>query len=275
MSADYPGAEEHYVPDNFMFTSNACKAIVIHETAGDATPQDVYNTFLGSGNPGRSAHFAVGMDGSVWQYVPVAKGAGANGITDSTTDPFWIPYMNQYGNLNTCTISVEHCTASPNSSTPLTAVQRQASFTLVSYLAKKYNIAADHIKPHRSICATGCPGTYPMADLIAYVESGGSGVGVPIGWHDDGTNLTAPNGIIVHTGFRTWILTHPWDAGDTPVAPEYGANPVELAYHQPVGPQSGTRQLFLYSELCWTATRGVYRASVGREFQHLYDAKKP
>lgn len=32
MSADYPAAQEHFVPRSFMFNSNAQKAIVIHKT---------------------------------------------------------------------------------------------------------------------------------------------------------------------------------------------------------------------------------------------------
>lgn len=89
--------------------------------------------------------------------------------------------------------------------------------------------------------------------------------GVPVGWRDDGTVLTAPNGITVRTGFREWVLTNPWDTDNVPLAEEEAANPVELGFTQTHGPQSGTRQLFLYTELCWTAARGVYVASVGRE----------
>src|SRR5258707_5216591 len=135
--ADYPGAEEHFVPRSFMFNSNSHSVIVIHKTGGDATPQAVYNTFINSGNPGKSSHYAIGQDGSIWQFVPEALGAGANGIPDGTMEAFWQPYVAQYGNLNTCTISIEHCDPSPRNDTPLTPVQKQASFALVAYLTKK------------------------------------------------------------------------------------------------------------------------------------------
>lgn len=171
-SSDYPGAEAHFVPRSFMFNYNAHIAIVIHKTGGDATPQAVYNTFIHSGNPGKSAHYAIGQDGSIWQYVPEKFGAGANGITDDTTDSFWFPYMQEYGNLNTCTISIEHCDPSPQNDTPLTPEQKQASFALVAHLCQKYDIAADYIKPHRSIVNTICPGTYPMDELIHFIEQG-------------------------------------------------------------------------------------------------------
>src|SRR5690242_1878546 len=168
MSADYPAAQEHFVPRSFMFNSNAPVAVVIHKTGGDRTPQDVYNTFLRSGNPGKSSHYAIGLDGVIWQYVPESLGAGANGIPGPNIEPFWQPYLAKYGNLNMCTISIEHCDPSAENDTPLTAAQKQASFALVSHLCKKYGISPDHIKPHRSIAATDCPGTYPMDELVTF-----------------------------------------------------------------------------------------------------------
>src|SRR5438132_582193 len=92
MSADYPIATEHLVPRGWMFNSNTPKAVVIHKTGGDATPQAVLNTFLASGNdvnPGKSVHYAIGQDGSIWQFVPESLGAGGNGVTNSTTSSFW------------------------------------------------------------------------------------------------------------------------------------------------------------------------------------------
>lgn len=173
MAADYPAAQEHLVPRSFMFNSNDPKAIVIHKTGGDATPQAVYQTFLASGNPGKSSHYAIGQDGSIWQFVPEELGAGANGIPGPNIEAFWQPYLARYGNLNMCTISIEHCDSSAKNDTPLTPAQKQASFSLVAHLCQKYGIPADHIKPHRSIAATTCPGNYPMDDLIAYVRAGG------------------------------------------------------------------------------------------------------
>ena len=70
--ADYPGATDHNVPPSFMFDSNAHAAIVLHKTGGDATPDAIYRTFLASG---KSVHYGVGTDGSIWQYVPEALGA--------------------------------------------------------------------------------------------------------------------------------------------------------------------------------------------------------
>lgn len=254
MSADYPAAEEHFVPRSFMFNSNAKKVCVIHKTGGDATPADVYRTFINSGNPGKSSHYAIGQDGSIWQFVPESLGAGANGVTDSTTDPFWFPYMQQYGNLNTCTISIEHCDPSPRNDTPLTDAQKQASFALVAHLCQKYGIDAARIKPHKSICATDCPGTYPMAELQQFISSGGSMV--PTGWHDDGQTLTAPNGVSVKYGFRAYILANNWDASDIPLGGEYHADSV-LIHNTDVGP--GARLLCKKTYLWYTDKLGVKR----------------
>lgn len=170
---DYPGAQQHLVPRNFMFNSNACKVVVLHKTGGDATPQAVYNTFLASGNPGNSVHYAIGTDGSIWQFVPEALGAGGNGAVEAGYDPFWNPYLIQYGNLNLCTISIEHCDASSSNSTPLTPAQQTASFSLVAYLVKKYSIPIDHIKTHASIDPINrarCPGNYPLTALFAHLQ---------------------------------------------------------------------------------------------------------
>lgn len=263
MAVDYPAAQEHFVPRNFMFNSNAAKVIVIHKTGGDATPQAVYNTFLASGNPGNSVHYAVGTDGSIWQFVPEALGAGGNGRVEPGYDPFWQPYLNEYGNLNLCTLSIEHCDSSPSNSTPLTPAQKEASFKLVAYLCKKYGIPSTHIKTHASIDPvdrTRCPGNYPMQELIAYVQNGGTMV--PQGWKDDGKTLTAPNGHRVVLGFRDYVLNHNWDANNQPLEEEAGRDPLEDS-NPALG--AGTWQPFTWTVLEYTTSRGVFEAWTGQE----------
>jgi hypothetical protein len=97
----------------------------------------------------------------------------------------------------------------------------------------------------------------------------GGDMQIPDGWTDDGSTLTAPNGEKVVLGFRNYILRHLWDPTDVPLAPEASVNPVELGYQQSDGHNAGMRQIFMYSELCYTTSRGIYRASVGREFWTL------
>jgi hypothetical protein len=46
-------------------------------------------------------------------------------------------------------------------------------------------------------------------------------VGIPNGWNDDGTRLTAPNGKSAVLGFRWHILTHPWAPDDWPLESEH------------------------------------------------------
>jgi|SRR5579883_2905303 len=89
---------------------------------------------------------------------------------------------------------------------------------------------------------------------------------IPDGWQDDGQQLVAPNGVPVTGAFRLYVLCSAWPPADVPMGPEHSANPVELGWQQRDDNNEGTRQIFLYSELCRTSTRSAYRASVGREF---------
>lgn len=58
------------------------------------------------------------------------------------------------------------------------------------------------------------------AGLIVF---GRNTVNIPTGWKDDGTTLTAPNGVPVVHGFRDMILNHnpEWDSNLIPLSAEY------------------------------------------------------
>ena len=86
---------------------------------------------------------------------------------------------------------------------------------------------------------------------------------VPQGWHDNGTELVAPNNIPVVAGFRDEVLNWSggWDAGNWPLEPEQHLNEVELAIHS----GAGSRQIFRTCMLVWYASRGVKVAWVGNE----------
>lgn len=87
---------------------------------------------------------------------------------------------------------------------------------------------------------------------------------VPTGWADNtvtGT-LTAPNGVAVVRGFRTYVLNHPWDAANYPLRVEAAVDSVEPG-NPAVG--AGSRQDFRLSSLGYTATRGVYPIWVGQD----------
>jgi hypothetical protein len=88
----------------------------------------------------------------------------------------------------------------------------------------------------------------------------------PQGWHDDGTTLTAPNGVPVVRGFRDVVLAGPWLAEDWPLAPEASLPSVEPG-NPAIGP--GSRQDFRLTSLGWTTQRGAYRIWVGQDVRAL------
>lgn len=176
MSVDYPSAIDYMLPLSYSFNSVNPLAIVQHSTGGDLTIEDVHNTFLATM---RSTHFAIGRDGRVAQFVPLNRGAGGNCCADNTHDSFWDSMINTYGNLNMCTISIEHCNDGSQSLT-MTPEQMDASNKLTLWLCQKFNIPSSHIKGHDSINATNCPGsvfynTY-WQQMLDYVKNGGSQV---------------------------------------------------------------------------------------------------
>lgn len=63
--------------------------------------------------------------------------------------------------------------------------------------------------------------------------------GVPKGWKDDGTTLTAPNGQSVLTAKRAYILEHAWDPNNQPCEDAQGI------------PGGGSYQIFDYGQLVW------------------------
>lgn len=89
---------------------------------------------------------------------------------------------------------------------------------------------------------------------------------IPQGWTDDGTTLTAPNGITCNTGFRNWVLNNNWDASNIPLAPDYSLNPVTSAWS---GIGQGSRQDFAMLSLGWTTTLSVFVIPLGEEFAAL------
>ena len=110
-----------------------------------------------------------------------------------------------------------------------------------------------------------------------WVMEGGSSVGVPTGWRDDGTTMVAPNGVQVVHGFRAYILGHTWDAGNVPLNLEYHADPVSPAHPEWL---DGQRQDFRDGSLVWLKQfqdRGSFAAENGADFaavaHQLADAK--
>ena len=97
---------------------------------------------------------------------------------------------------------------------------------------------------------------------------------IPAGWTDDGTTLTAPNGVALNTGMRSFILGLPyWVPGNVPLAPEHEADPVSIASPE-LG--NGTRVDFLECSVGFArATGWVGFLHVGTELAMLTQQQPP
>ena len=148
-------------------------SIVIHKTGGTPSLSSLASFFQTDTN-GANTHFGIDLDGSVGQFVLLKDGAAGNCCLEAGHDPYWDSYMAQYGNLNLCTISIEHIDPTQDNSTTPPQAQLNASFALVKWLVQKFGIPLDHIKTHASldpIDRARCPGNYPMTDLLAHLRS--------------------------------------------------------------------------------------------------------
>jgi hypothetical protein len=85
---------------------------------------------------------------------------------------------------------------------------------------------------------------------------------IPAGWRDNGTTLTAPNGHIVVRGFREYILAHTWNEHNLPLEEEVSLNSLEESNPSLGG---GSQQVFNWTTLEWTTSRGVFVAWTGQE----------
>jgi|GEM_PF-1822637 len=156
-------------------------AIVEHTMQG--TLEDTFRYFNGDlGNYPVSAHYGVGRDGRIWQFVAVEDTAWANGIVqdyDITLD--WVTEALREGvNLNSITISIEY---EGYSGEPLTQEQYEAALELHRQLLAQWNILADeqHIIGHSHLDRlerAADPGAgFPWAHLLqALVNSGQNNV---------------------------------------------------------------------------------------------------
>lgn len=107
-----------------------------------------------------------------------------------------------------------------------------------------------------------------LTDAFAVTIRAGTKVTIPAGWKDDGTTLTAPNGIVVVKGFRDWILNKPWDSADYPLDAEHVITSGSIEPGNPsIGP--GSRQDFRMTSLGWTSAKGVYSIWTGQDILAL------
>lgn len=274
MSAEYPAAQWAPIP-GFGFPmgshgGNTPLFIILHGTAsGDGTAQQQVAFFQGDNQHG--VHFVIGKDGAVFQMVQLADAAYGNCCVDPAPAhaAFWDTILQRFSNLNTCTISIEHCKIAADNSDILTPAQQRASFALVAWLCKTLNIPARDadvnggITGHFSmngINRANCPGVYPWQQLWTYLSNGG--LMVPANWsYDQLTNTlhNSQNQFVVQGANATHILNSLyWSEGNIPVTNEI------------VQPDGSTQQYFRYSRLDYSAATGTVEAWVG---QGLMDAE--
>jgi hypothetical protein len=287
MSTDYPQAIPMFVPEEWVFVNRwgytGELSLVVHKTAspGQTSAKAIAAWFADkAANPTlKSSTYIVGLDGEIVQCALEKDGAGANCCLEAGHEPYWdkpgLP-----PNKNLCTISVEHVDPSADNSTPLSRAQQEASFALLADICKRHNIPAERVFAHHAldpINKARCPGNYPLDELKAHIAAGSTHIavvptpvpvvnGVPRGWSDDGTTLTAPNGHKVMHGFRAYVLKSNWDPENYPLEEEEGRNPLEDA-NPSLG--TGTQQVFRWTVLEWTQARGVFVAWAGQELLKL------
>jgi hypothetical protein len=122
--------------------------IVLHWMDGTLATTDAEFT---NGSRRVSAHYGI-EDGTVHQYVHDADTAWHAGN--------WTE--------NTQSIGIEHSAAPGRDASPATIA---SSVALIVTLCREYQISPDHIYPHNKFFATACPGTLPIADIIARVRA--------------------------------------------------------------------------------------------------------
>jgi hypothetical protein len=179
MMVDYAAAQALFVDESRVFIDALSGlagdqlSIVIHKTGGTPSLASLANYFQ-TGAAMASTHFGIDLDGTIGQFVLLKDGAGGNCCLEAGHDTYWDSYAARYGNLNLCTISIEHVDVTLDNSTTPPQAQLDASFALVKWLVNRFSIPLDHIKTHASldpIDRARCPGNYPMAALIAYLRS--------------------------------------------------------------------------------------------------------
>lgn len=168
-----PGAK--YIGSPFFSDrgGDSAEAIVLHIADGTLAGCD---SWFNDPTAKVSAHFCIGKDGAVHQYIYLSNGAWANGIIEAGYTAALIT-ENGYDNPNSWTISIEHEGNWPE--TP-TAAQYAASVALTAWLFKNVlftghatgvKVDRKHILRHADISPlsrANCPG-WPDALLNQYI----------------------------------------------------------------------------------------------------------
>lgn len=138
-------------------------AIVIHTMGGTLSATD---SWFANPNSQVSAHFGIGLDGTIHQYVQLSDGAWANGILEP--DNKWPFVDGRNPNLRTISIETEDLNDPNQVVTPLqyAATLSVCTSVLHQYPSVRYLMTHRAISPHSK---PSCPGprwtTSRMKDL--------------------------------------------------------------------------------------------------------------
>lgn len=131
------------------------ETITIHHMAGVLTCEQCGRIF--QGNRQASAHYGVGSDGRIAQYVDEADTAWSNSNWDS----------------NCKSVTIETSNSSVGGNWPVSDIVLNSLIRLVADIAKRNNIALVKGKTlvwHRMYTATTCPGEYLLSKMDYIIE---------------------------------------------------------------------------------------------------------
>lgn len=152
--------------------------LVVHGTAGGTNGGD---TMAYMGNNGVSTHFAISVDGTIYQGIPCSRAAWANAPLKSPT----LNFVQANLNPNLWTISIEFCKPDITNQVNITDAQKASGFALIAAICDQYHIpkrrgdGAGGVIRHadiNSIDRARCPGTFPFDDLWKYLQQGDANV---------------------------------------------------------------------------------------------------
>jgi N-acetyl-anhydromuramyl-L-alanine amidase AmpD len=201
----YPGAEFHQGKATGLRVDQygntlPIRYIVIHGTNSPAPLQ----WWIDHAATECAVTYMIGKDGRIAQFESDLVNHWGNGVVSAGHDAFWDQWSytkasgEQAWYANQVSLSIEHEKWAKLNNEPLTPAQAKASFALVAWLCRMYDIpmrpgdASGGVVPHRSVnpvYRSFCPGPYPWDELYASIVR--RQYYVPAGWSDSGTALVA------------------------------------------------------------------------------------
>lgn len=138
----------NYSPGRF---GSVVDHIIIHTM--DGTLESTWQVFSNPDGRNVSAHYGIGLDGSVTQYVDEGNTAWQAGN--------W--------NMNTRSVGIEHEDGGNYNDSVRSDAEYETSAQLVADLCRRYSIPADrtHILKHSEVTATGCPDGLDIDRIVA------------------------------------------------------------------------------------------------------------